>query len=126
MTRSKFTVSATLITAMVSVFATSIRAERQMETLDRGLVAVERDGRVYVAWRLLATDPDAIAFNVYRDRVRVNTEPIADATNIVDEAGEPASLYTVRPVSDGTESPPSAPARVWRHPYLSIALQTPA
>ncbi|MGO8055556.1 hypothetical protein, partial [Rhizobium leguminosarum] len=38
-----------------------------MEWLDRGVVAVRNnDGKVFVSWRLLGTDPANIAFNVYR------------------------------------------------------------
>ena len=40
---------------------------RHMEKLGRGVVAIHNgDGKVFVSWRLLGTDPDAIAFNVYR------------------------------------------------------------
>ena len=42
-------------------------AQRQMESLGRGVVAIPKDGgKVFVGWRLLGTDPDDIAFNVYR------------------------------------------------------------
>ena len=38
-----------------------------MEKLGRGVVAIHQgDGKVFVSWRLLGTDPEAIAFNVYR------------------------------------------------------------
>ena len=43
------------------------QAQRQMEFLDRGLVAVPlADGGVSVGWRLLVTDPESVAFNLYR------------------------------------------------------------
>ena len=43
------------------------RPPRQMEKLGRGLVAIHQDdGKVYVGWRLLGSDPDGIGFNVYR------------------------------------------------------------
>jgi rhamnogalacturonan endolyase len=42
-------------------------AQRQMERLGRGVVAVPvEEGKVYVGWRLLGTEPEAIAFNLYR------------------------------------------------------------
>jgi rhamnogalacturonan endolyase len=45
-----------------------LHAARVMERLGRGVVAVqEPDGKVFVSWRLLATDPSNIGFNVYRD-----------------------------------------------------------
>jgi rhamnogalacturonan endolyase len=40
-------------------------AQRPMEYLTRGLVAVHQgDGKVFLSWRLLGTDPDDIAFNL--------------------------------------------------------------
>ncbi len=52
------------------------RGQRQMENLDRGIVAVKQPGGVvYVGWRLFGTDPEALAFNLYRvtgDGVPVN------------------------------------------------------
>src|SRR5688500_20285834 len=63
---------------------------RQMERLGRGLVAVRQDsGRVFVSWRLLGTDPDDVAFNLYRivggaAPVRVNAAPLTAATSTTD------------------------------------------
>jgi rhamnogalacturonan endolyase len=43
------------------------RAQHQLEALGRGVVAIHQpDGRVFVSWRLLGTDPDKVAFNLYR------------------------------------------------------------
>src|SRR5688572_6883215 len=67
-------------------------AERQMEYLDRGLVATpQNEGRVFVSWRLLGTDPEGIGFNLYRsqagnERVKLNEAPITEATCFVDQA----------------------------------------
>ena len=44
------------------------KAQRQMEFLDRGVVAVRNaEGKVFVSWRLLATEPTDLAFNLYRN-----------------------------------------------------------
>ncbi|NQT82837.1 hypothetical protein HQ563_07435, partial [bacterium] len=65
-------------------------AQRQMEKLGRGLVAINQGGgKVYVGWRLLGTDPDNTAFNLYRstgggDPIKLNDQPITDSTNFVD------------------------------------------
>ena len=49
---------------------------RYMEKLDRGLVAVQQsDGKVFLSWRLLASDPDGVAFNVYRETMRPAASP---------------------------------------------------
>lgn len=110
---------------------------RQAERLDRGVVAVpQADGSVYVGWRLLATDAEGIAFNVYRGPVggpwqRLNETPVTQTTDCLDRAADLAapSVYRVRPVLAGTElseegsfSLPASPASV---PYLSIPMQTP-
>ncbi len=101
-------------------------AQRQMEKLGRGVVAVNQgNGRVYVGWRMLGTDPDNIAFNVYRNNTRVNRQPITESTNLVDNDGSTIATYTVRAVINGSEGEPSAPVRVWSRNYLSIPLQTP-
>src|SRR5688500_1051810 len=57
-------------------------AQHQMEKLGRGVVAVHQgEGKIFVGWRLLGTDPDAIEFNVYRAAggskpVKLNAKPI--------------------------------------------------
>ncbi len=101
-------------------------AQRQMENLDRGVVAVNQgNGKAYIGWRMLGTDPDNIAFNVYRNNTRVNSQPITESTNLVDNNGSTGATYTVRTVINGSEGEPSEPAGVWTRNYLSIPLKTP-
>jgi rhamnogalacturonan endolyase len=110
---------------------------RQMENLSRGVIALnEGEGKVFVSWRLLGTEPDAIAFNLYRKvgegaAVKVNDAPITGATNFVDTAAPLAqpTAYFVRAVVNGSEGEPSkawtlaanAPVRN----FLEVPLQTP-
>lgn len=114
----------------------SAPAARQMEGLGRGLVAIPQSGGVYVGWRLLATDPAHIAFNLYRvtgisKLVKLTDTPITDSTNFVDTTADrtQALTYFVRPVVNQREQEPSAPfilqANVPEKPYLSVRLQTP-
>ena len=45
----------------------ALLAQPQMDNLGRGVVAIHQpDGRIAVSWRVLGTDPAAIAFNLYR------------------------------------------------------------
>ena len=109
---------------------------RHMENLGRGVVAINLgEGKVFVSWRLLGTDPDAIAFNLYRTSgegkpVKVNRQPITQSTNHVDTGveGSKANAWFVRPVLKGEEQQPSAsfklPAGAPVRPYLSIPLKT--
>jgi rhamnogalacturonan endolyase len=110
---------------------------RQMEKLSRGVVAVvQPDGRVFLGWRMFGTDPENIAFNIYRAEntgkpVKLNAAPIADVTFFIDDKADlkKSNSYFVRPVINKKEKDPGAkfilkadtPARQ----YLSIPLQTP-
>jgi rhamnogalacturonan endolyase len=111
------------------------RPARHMEALGRGVVAIHQgEGKVFVGWRLLGTDPDAAAFNLYRKigddaPVRLNKEPITKATHFQDTAdlSKPVA-YSVRAVASGKEREPSAaftlPANAPARSYLSIPLKT--
>ncbi|ACL75117.1 dockerin type I domain-containing protein [Ruminiclostridium cellulolyticum] len=99
---------------------------RQMEYLDRGIVAVKVSNGVFVSWRMLGTDSTSIAFNLYRDGKKVNTTPITSGTNYVDTTGTASSTYYVCPVKDGVELAKSESTAVWGQNYLSLPLQIPA
>jgi rhamnogalacturonan endolyase len=106
-------------------------AQRQMEFLNRGVAAVrDADGKVFVSWRLLASDAEGVAFNLYRhaddgDPVKVNAEPLAGATNLVDEGapGEGKLAYSVRPVVDGKELDGSVPIALWDKGFLEVPIK---
>ncbi len=111
---------------------------RQMERLERGVVAVPVEpGKVWVSWRLLATDPADVAFNVYctsHDHAkRLNPEPLRAATSFLDEASlGNAHRYVVRTVVDGVEGPPSSdflnriPPEPEPRTYIEVPMQLPA
>jgi len=111
--------------------AAAAPAQRQMENLTRGIVAVKQsDSGVYVGWRLFGTDPETVAFNLYRvvaggAPVRVNETLITGATNYVDREADTnqALQYFVRPVLNGKELAPSKPAHIWDNNYLEIPIQ---
>ncbi|ALJ01109.1 rhamnogalacturonate lyase [Rufibacter tibetensis] len=109
---------------MIFVFTTGF-AQRHMENLGRGVVAVRTNSnQVFVSWRILGTDPQNIAFNVYRGKKKLNASPITGATNLTDETST-NETYTVRPIIGGKEQTPSAPATVWTEPFKRLPLQQP-
>src|SRR5690606_718146 len=81
----------------------TIQAQRQMEKLDRGLVAVKVNNGVFLSWRVFGTDTKEVAFNIYRNGTKVNTSPITGATNMVDASGTTNSSYSVRAIIGGQE-----------------------
>jgi rhamnogalacturonan endolyase len=121
----------------MALLATQAYGQRQMENLGRGVVAVNQGGgKVFVSWRLLGTDPDSIAFNLYRSDsggkpIKLNDKPIKETTNFIDvkRDSSKSSSYSVRPVLNGREQEASAPyalpANAPARSFLSIQLQTP-
>ncbi|GAB3171746.1 hypothetical protein GCM10027059_40480 [Myceligenerans halotolerans] len=72
---------------------------RQAERIDRSPVAVALpDGGVYVGWRMLGDDPEAIRFHVYRDGERITRRPVTGSTNLTDAHGTADSTYRVSEV----------------------------
>ena len=117
--------------ALLLGFAAAASAQRQMENLTRGIVAVKQPGGgVYIGWRLFGTDPETVAFNLYRVAggsapIKVNKKLIASTTNYVDSEADTnqALQYFVRPVLNGKELAPSKPAHIWDNNYLEIPIQ---
>lgn len=133
LSRIEATLIAVFLLGLMSTVA--FAGERQMESLTRGVVAVKTQQSgddkfsVFVSWRLFATDPDAIAFNLYRRSVdgnatRVNVEPIVDSTNFVDRDvdTETGLEYFVRPIIESIELAPSRPTAVWEDGYLDVPI----
>lgn len=116
------------------VLTITAMSQRLLENLDRGLVAVpDGNGKVFVSWRLLASDPDAISFNIYRKTngspVRLNQQPISRVTSFLDDWKDTVSerTYIVKTVQHNTESK-SEDLFVLKNPiqpYLSVPLQIP-
>ncbi len=111
-------------------------AQRQMEYLNRGVVAVpDGSGNIFVSWRLLVTDDDKVAFNIYRSvnnakAIKINKSPVDSFTHYADKKIDSIKSYTyyVTPVIKGKELAASEkftlPALA--KAYISIPLQTPA
>lgn len=124
--RQKIKMTITIVLGMIFLFLATIHAQRYMEKLDRGLIAVRSsDNSVFISWRMFGTDPPDIGFNLYRGSTKINPSPITNSTNYVDSTSE-NSTYSISPVIDDQEQETSAPVSVWDQNYLSIPLQIPA
>ncbi|TWT75545.1 Rhamnogalacturonan endolyase YesW precursor [Posidoniimonas polymericola] len=115
------------LAALLTLCAT-VTAERQAEHVTRGLVAVRAEGeRVFAGWRLLASDPPGVGFNLYRvtesgERELVNDSPLLGPTSTWDANAGDAVGYEVSAVYAGAEEPRSATAPLWEHDYLEIPI----
>ncbi|MDD5185913.1 MAG: Por secretion system protein, partial [Paludibacter sp.] len=104
----------------------NLLAQRQLEKLNRGLVAVKTSSsQIFLSWRVLGSDPDNVAFNLYRDGVKLNATPITTATNYTDPTAS-ATTYTVKTVIDNVETGETNSASVWSTNYLEIPMNVPA
>ena len=62
------------------------QAQRMMEDLNRGLVAVQTEKGVFTSWRIHGTEYYDTQYNLYRDGKLVNPEPL-DVSNFTDPEG---------------------------------------
>lgn len=116
-----------VISAVSSAFSVPVSyAAYDVENLDRGVVAVTQNNRVFISWRWLGQERESVGFNVYRSGTRLNSSPITDRTNFIDAGGNSASRYSVAAVVDGLEQPLSAAVAPWSDIYLRVPLQRPA
>ena len=100
-------------------------AQRKMEKLDRGVVAIRTNpSAVYVGWRLLGNDAEGVAFNLYRGTTKLNATPLSITTDFVDNTTTNAT-YTVRAVVNGVEQTASKPAAALAQAFIEILLQIP-
>lgn len=101
-------------------------AARQMEWLNRGLVAVKTSGGVFLSWRLLGTEGSSTSFNLYRDGEKIATLSGTDATNYTDAKGTTSNRYSVKAVLNGKELAADAAVSVWNDQSLTVNLDRPA
>ena len=118
-----------LLLACLALASLSAQA-RQMETLNRGAIAVPLpDGGYYLSWRWLSNDPPETVFHLDRldssgVRIRVNDQPIRELTWFRDPAGgEPGQASYELVVDDGHGKVASEAVHTWQKAYHAIPVQ---
>lgn len=94
-----------LCASLLLWMSTPANAQRFTDNLDRGLVAVNMGGSTFLSWRILADEYFGVTYNVYRDGVKLNTEPLT-VSNYTDSGV--GTNYTVKAVVNGMEQSQSA------------------
>ncbi|MFT4176081.1 MAG: carbohydrate-binding protein [Luteolibacter sp.] len=95
---------------------TSAFAQRKMEKLDRGVVALRNNAAsTWISWRVLGLDASSTTYNLYRSTnggtaVKLNATPLT-VSNYTDSSASNANAYTyfVKPVVGGVEQAASVP-----------------
>ena len=108
------------ITVLMTLTVFAANAQRVMEKLDRGLVAVKSSEGVFLSWRILGEEYYDVEYNVYRDGSKINATPLS-VSNFVDAGGSTSNTYTIKAVVNGVEQPTaSKAAKVLSENYLEL------
>jgi len=128
--------SISFLVAVVILESTIVVHAQNGKIPGRGIVALPRgEGAVTVSWRLRSSDPDDVAFKVYRqdiyggpEYVLITASPLrGGGTTYIDDRAEPGHSYRyrVQAIIGGREAPTDEAAYVTalerEQPYLSIA-----
>ncbi len=117
--KRKFILVMTILACMSSMPS---HAQRYMDKLDRGLVAVNTGSGIFLSWRIQGEEYYDVAYNVYRDGKKLNASPLT-VSNYTDKDGSSSSKYTVRAVVRGKESSEASKAVTpWAKDYLEIPI----
>jgi rhamnogalacturonan endolyase len=107
------------------IYSARLPAQRQMEKLNRGLVAVRTsNSQVFLSWRVFGSDDLSTGFNIYKGSTKLNSSPITGATNYIDNTGTNGT-YIVKTVVNGVEQTASDSAVIWSQFYKEIPLKVP-
>lgn len=108
-------------------------AQRQMEYLKRGIVAVPVDAGVFVSWRLLGTEAQNTHFDLYRTEnhstKKLNNKPLSNETCFLDKTADKSKnyIYFVKSNTQNQDADQDfAEYTAHQKPYFSIPLKTPA
>lgn len=117
---------------LIIFFSQLLSAQRQMEYLKRGIVAVPSETGIFVSWRLLGTEPQNIQFDLYRiennKSKKLNEKPLLNETSFLDTTADKTKNYTYFVRSNTQEreiDQDSANYAANQKPYFSIPLRTP-
>ncbi|WP_426278433.1 rhamnogalacturonan lyase [Chryseobacterium sp. S-02] len=114
------------------LFSELLSAQRQMEYLKRGVIAIPSNSGVFVSWRLLGTEPQNTQFDLYRTEnnttKKLNEKPLLNETCFLDKTADKGKNYTYfvkSNTNDQTVDQDVAEYAANQKPYFSIPLKTP-
>lgn len=96
-------------------------AQRPMDKLDRGLVAVPAAQGNLVSWRVFGEEYYDVTYNLYCNGTRIATN--LQASNYNHTGGNASSSYQVSAVVRGVEQPLSESVKRWGNGYYEIPVK---
>ncbi len=94
---------------------------RQIEYLDRGLIAVPTEQGVLVSWRKLYGDNNTAVFDLYREGKKISSVTNDGPSNVLDDQGKPDTTYELR-----YNEQVIATTQAWQQNYWNIPITPPA
>lgn len=73
-----------------------VSAQQYKEKLNRAAVITLAGRAPYISWRSFDTDSPNMYFDIYRDGVKINKEPVTKTTDYVDLKGSLQKKYTIK------------------------------
>lgn len=107
-----------LLASAMMLFTLSASAQRSVDKLDRGVVAVNTTKGVFVSWRIQSEEYYDVKYNLYRDGTKIAEN--LNVSNYTDAGGSTSSTYQVAAVIRGTEQKKCDAVKVWANDYLDI------
>ena len=98
-----------ILFVMLAITSIMAMAQRFTDNLDRGLVAVNTGGSVFLSWRVQADEYHGVTYNVYRNGTKIKEG--LTVSNYTD--GTVGSSYAVSAVVNGVEQSPCAAVTTW-------------
>lgn len=96
-------------------------AQRTVDVLDRGVVAVKTTGGVFVSWRIFGNEYYDVTYNLYRNGTKLNSTPLS-VSNFKDTGGNASSTYQVAAVVRGKEQEKSNAVSTLANDWLDIKM----
>lgn len=100
-----------IILVMLAITSIMALAQRPMDNLGRGLVAVKASSGNFLSWRRLGSEYYDVSYNVYRNGTKIASN--LNVTNYSDANGSDTSVYTISAVVRGSELSPCNGVTVW-------------
>ena len=109
------------LSLLLSSFLVPMTAQRTVDQLDRGLIAVPATGGgTLVSWRLLGEEYYDVTYNLYCDGTLLAEN--LSVTNYRHAEGNLSNQYQVAPVVKGVEMEKCSPVTRWSASYKEITL----
>ena len=111
-----------LLMALAVMMSTNVMAQRTMDKLDRGLVAVPgRNGGNHVSWRKFGEEYYDTEYNLFRNGTKIANS--ISTSNYEDPDGNSNSVYSVEAIVNGVAGQPSAEVKAWDTQYFDVKVQ---